>query len=943
MSGTILALSIISSIFLVANFQGHELGTSVIKEFQPPITITSNSNSMNITQYDQLAGIVQEADALGTNIVKNVTRHFYMASMTYGYNNDSYFITKNTTINWLTFYYNSSIFSNVEYSVNDNFDYLPAAAIISGRAPENPKEILLTASFASKLSIAVDEIISIGDYGPNKLETGFKVVGLVSAEYSFFDSIIIDYTDFHSMIDTISTNGMIALGFGYYYNLNVLSVYINIDNVNIYDLNDIITKITNLETRVATGLNNKNLDFAAVNSAQYLSSQYVLLMIFLYVIMYLALLIVLLLPVIVLSNYVSQTIGLEMFEKRSIEFGQFRSRGFSRKQMNKVLMSEVFVSTVFCSVLSSGIGIGISYLMIPIIGTVSLVSGASTSMPLYNPFFNLETIVIFTVMVILLSFLFVLSVYVRPMELSYSREMIDTLKEKIKARRREKSVVAGIVFMFLIGGIPLAFYLILQALASIPSVSMVFYSFGPLISILAMFSPFFISLATIKLLGEKKPKRFAQMCTAFFKTSKNQLKHVITRNISNKSEKISKLMLIIAFTVAFGLTVRLSGESLVNFKAERINILLGSDVRTTYNGNLGDLQSFKISINSKVNVSSSYSIVETYGKISNLDDSRFTYMSFSIYMLDLASMINTCRILDDKFLVDTSWMKLTDAANNHEKIALLPSALKPYIQETSVTVVIDTYNSPGNTTQITQELPIAGYFKAFPAIDYLPTSSSSYYGSYYPLVLNVNPWDLFGTNGTMNFNMVVSIKTPFNDQPTIDEAAADMNLPSYITASNSTSVSSPLSFSPLVDNPLFYGLLDIDYWLILGISLFGIGALTFMKITSERKEIGLFRIRGFDNKMIYKIQLSEKYMPVVISSIFGTIAGFISAILVTTNVALNFSMYNSLINYPIAMAFTIGDMFLLILIPVLLYLLVTVIAIKLELRQNLSSIMDEED
>jgi len=942
MSGTILAVSIIASVFLVGNFQGHEQGVSIIGQYQPPISINSNTNTMNISQYEQLDGIVKEADALGTNIVQNVTHDIVMNSVYGGGYYPStviYFVVKNSTINWTTFQFDSSTYENVIYEISDGFNNTPANTILSGTYPVNPKEIMMSSTLASNLSISVGDIVTIGNNATKKLETGFKVVGLTiepTGNYYPTGYIYMMYDDFRTLINSTTNNGTVSLASSY-----PLTVYVNLDSVNIFNLNDFIAKISTLATRISIALSNENLNFTVYNAVESDMPSGISLVITFYIISYLALLVVLLLPVIILSTYVSQTIGLEMFEKRTVEFGQFRSRGFSRGQMNKVLMSEILVSTVFCAALSSGIGIGLSYLFIPIISMLSGFFGSSSSSVSYLPFINLGTLIAFAVIVIVLSFLLVLSVYVQPMQLSYTREMIDSLKEKLKAKRRQNGIIVGIVFMYLLGCLPLVFYVIFESVMSNPAVSTMLAGTGGLVSILAMFSPFFLAFATIKLLGEKRPKQFGKLCTIFLKKSKMQLKHVITRNISAKSAKIAKLMLIIAFTISFALTVRISSQSLVNYQAQQNQLLIGSDVVAYDTGNLGNLSSFRDSVSSKANVTSSTCAVESPGDITNLNNQIFTFYSFDFFMVDMQSFINTSRVTNNKYLLDTSWKALAIASNQHQPIALLPSDLKPYVQGSMIDVQISESNASGNFTMLTKQFTIAGYFKAFPTIG-AAVNSYAYYGVN-NVILNVNPWQFLAANYTENFPMVVSIRTPYTNQASIDDAAAGMNLSNYITASNLTSSSSTVAFSPLVENPVFYGLLDADYWLVLAISVFGIGTITFMKITSERKEIGLFRIRGFDNRQIYNMQLSEKYMPVLIAAIFGTIAGFVSAILVTTNVALDFAVYNPLINYPIDVIFTWQDALTLLILPILLYLVIILLAIKNELRQNLGSIMDEED
>nr|MDO8110962.1 FtsX-like permease family protein [Candidatus Sigynarchaeota archaeon] len=274
-------------------------------------------------------------------------------------------------------------------------------------------------------------------------------------------------------------------------------------------------------------------------------------------------------------------------------------------------------------------------------------------------------------------------------------------------------------------------------------------------------------------------------------------------------------------------------------------------------------------------------------------------------------------------------------------IALLPSSIKPYIQgQTEIRIEIDVRNSSGSPVTVEKDFTIAGYFKAFPGVSF--SQIAGYYWNA-PIILNADPWMLIENDSFDYFDMVACIKTPFTDQPSIDAAAASMHLDGYYTLTNFTSQSNPMAISPLIDMPIFYQLLDLDYWLVFAISMFGIGIITFMKITAERKEIGLFRIRGFDNRMMYQVQLSEKYMPILVGALIGVFTGITCGIFVTNGIALNFFPYNPLLNYPLDIVFPIEDLLIQVIAPIVLYLLVILLAIKLELRQNLSSIIDEED
>ncbi|MHA1369527.1 MAG: FtsX-like permease family protein, partial [Promethearchaeota archaeon] len=163
---------------------------------------------------------------------------------------------------------------------------------------------------------------------------------------------------------------------------------------------------------------------------------------------------------------------------------------------------------------------------------------------------------------------------------------------------------------------------------------------------------------------------------------------------------------------------------------------------------------------------------------------------------------------------------------------------------------------------------------------------------------------------------------------------------------NMTEQSGFTGFNP-INSPAFFGLLRIDYWFLLIISIFGLTILVFQRITAERREIGLFRIRGFTSSMIYKIQASEKYMPILIGALIGVLMGILAGILMTYVIAFTaffrFIPFNPKINYYVDIIFHWSDITLLIVIPIISYFLITMLAIRREVRQSLGSIMSEED
>ncbi|NMC03819.1 MAG: hypothetical protein GYA24_01345 [Candidatus Lokiarchaeota archaeon] len=521
------------------------------------------------------------------------------------------------------------------------------------------------------------------------------------------------------------------------------------------------------------------------------------------------------------------------------------------------------------------------------------------------------------------------------MKLSFQREMIDSLKEKIRASRQEKQLVGGIVAMYLLVAIPLGFYLLLQALLPGQPATQAIQTFSPVISALAIAAPFFLALGTIKLLGEKKPAIFGRICTALFPRSKASLKHIATRNISSKASKIARISMIVLFTIAFGFCVKVTFDSLIAFRMEKMRILVGNDISGSYTGSIAELNDTRVHIATMPNVTRSSSYIETYCMVINNDDPFFTYQGFNCNLMNLSEYIAAISTRNDKYLHEATWAGLLQAVAGNPDVVVLPSSLKSHVHGPTLTIKIPYYTGSGYG-YFTKQYTIAGYYKVFPGV--VVESQSLYYD----IIVNENPWIAL-QHETNYLTMTTCIDTLLVDQGGIDDFAARMNFTTYKTMSNMTDASGLIGMMPLVEMPIFYNLLDIDSWLALSIALFGIAVISFMRINAERKEIGLYRIRGFDATMLFTTQLAEKYVPILIGGIVGVGAGIASGWLAATSIALNFQAFNPVVNYPMEFVITGGTILLQAIIPLVLYLAIIMLAIKNEIRQELGNIMDEED
>ncbi|MHA1697418.1 MAG: FtsX-like permease family protein, partial [Promethearchaeota archaeon] len=533
----------------------------------------------------------------------------------------------------------------------------------------------------------------------------------------------------------------------------------------------------------------------------------------------------------------------------------------------------------------------------------------------------------------------------------------------------------SILLMYLIGGIPLGIYL---GLIFYPgSTQSWFYQWlsifaGTVVSFLSILSPFLLAIASIKLVAELSPRSFAKFCTIFLR-KKTMLQHVVVRNIASKSKSVSKIMLIVSFTIAFSLMISISDRSLSYYNIEKSQLALGSDIKVKFsmdrdmiNSTMNTLlknATFETNTTAQrgENITAMAFKISKNGQIQGQSNNQFQYNSFMFHCMNMTDYLKVTRAIQkDKFLSGVTWAELRNTleSNSSDNIALLPVEFQDAVEETTFTLVFTFWDENWTESiEYTKEFRIAGFFKAFPGIqeyeDWI-IRPMQFFPMGYPVIVNLDFTKVFSQveNIYESFDFQVSIDTILNKQEDIDNFARLLNFTGHLactgyeTMSNMTEQSGFTGFNP-INSPAFFGLLRIDYWFLLIISIFGLTILVFQRITAERREIGLFRIRGFTSSMIYKIQASEKYMPILIGALIGVLMGILAGILMTYVIAFTaffrFIPFNPKINYYVDIIFHWSDITLLIVIPIISYFLITMLAIRREVRQSLGSIMSEED
>lgn len=921
--GTIFALAVLGAVFLTAQGQARSMGVAMIQGFQPPVSIQmyEQNTTVNIlNDIDALIALVDEnsppsiIDHVEHDIVLPMDGRFGLVPWNDG-----------APVDWASAHASAGAYQDALVFTRDAFP-------VEGDtpAPRSHGELVVSLALATATGLGVNDTVRFVNYLTNtSTPAPWTITGVLQDTHRLVHMTYPGFTNMTAAVASWDT--------AFHVHVATFQVFVDLDQVDIFTVSSFVSRVGSLTGRIGNAARLAGLDVHVQNVlASFIPDVYLIL----FSLFIFGLFFALLAPVVLLSNYVSTTINFEVFDRREGEFAQFRSRGFAHVQMAKILGAEIVVTAALVAAGSGTLAVGLSYLLDPVVSAYQLFPGTRVS---FTPFPGLEAAIFFIVFMIAMSLLFVLLVYQKPMRAAFQKEMIDTIKAHVREHRRRKEVLGAIAFMLVAGGAAFALYVaFMVSIGGAPPLYDPTAFFQPILSVFLVLAPFFIAFGLLKLLAEKAPDRFARFCTILVPRAGTALRHLVTRNISSKAPRVAKIAMIVAFCVGFAMMVNVSKASLERHGAEKDRLLLGADLQVLARGgspwDLGDIAS-QVTVREKV--STTASIVETRGFLANMTDPVFTWTSFSFHFTNFSAIVNACEAsLPGKYLVDVSPGDLTGMEPG---ALLLPAIFKSRVSPSQTHVNLSlSYTKVGwDRVEVTRACRIAGYFKGFPGVVIPPRSA--YYDL--PVVLNLDFWSIFNVTANVeSYDMKIIVRTIFDDPLAVEAAAPSIasGAGPYVTLANVSTPTNPLALD-LGRNPLLFGLLEVDYWLVIFISVFGIGTLVAMKVTSERREIGLFRIRGYDGKMIHHVQLNEKYMPVLVGALMGLATGIAGGIILTHVLSSNLMVFNPVIDIPVDLVFDPVMLVTIFALPACALLAVVLVAVRVELKQDLGSIMDEGD
>ncbi|MHA1791845.1 MAG: ABC transporter permease, partial [Promethearchaeota archaeon] len=816
MVGALIALSVISSIYLISASKSRNFALQMIKDYNPVFSVTSRSESYNITELEETTQIIEDLDKLKYHIIDNFSRLLYINAR-YNLTVDDYyynqtekkilFMTKNPAVDWNNLSINTSFYSDLIYITDDSLKSMfnKKFSLDFGNLPENDNEIIVSSTVASHLGITLNDTISIG-YGYNeKMISGFKVVGIFRyAGDPEYKRVFMNYDAFKSMVINATESDVV-----FDFNSASVDIYVNFDSVSIYSFNMMAEKINQMGNEISNVIDNRGYALYFSNNIQFVTGPGFKLALYMIILLFSVILFGCLSPLVFLSNHVSILTGQEIFESREREFSQFRSKGFSKKQMQKTISSEIFLSTMICFAISATSGYLLAWLLNDSV-TFSSLPQASTSItpftPSFNPFMDITSFLIYIAMMLFFSFIFVSAIYSKPIRYAFIKEMMDSLKRKIKEKKKKSQANISLILSLLFGITPVIIQVIFLIVTSsgilIPYLGII----DLMMSILLVAAPFILAYFFLSYIGDKKPDILANLVSRLIGEKNVAMKNFFSKNIKFKSKKIVSIMTIVMFTIGFGLFTATVSKTLYNYSEHYKQYSIASDIKSEVQMNVTTFNFTENKIAMSSNVSSQSWDLIAEGTITNQNSPSIDYAYPIFHFINLSLFYNTTALKINDYFFNLNWKQIFNQIKENPRVALLPIEIKPYITNDTLDIKVEFRDAFFNSQVVEESFRVIGYYKLFPGIK-LEQSLNGYI--YNPaIILHSNIKEIIPDNCSADLRMNVFIKTIHDNQESINATAASLGLSNYQILSNAKThpiVSTLQSFS-------FFDYFNFDYY-----------------------------------------------------------------------------------------------------------------------------------
>ena len=648
-----------------------------------------------------------------------------------------------------------------------------------------------------------------------------------------------------------------------YYPSEVLQVDILVDHGSIdpTDTQTIYRDIKQLNNQIVSegGI---TYDFQAYNyltrALQRIESQLLL---------YRSIMLLLTVPILILSLFLFTTMLSQSMDSRRRELGLLRSKGYTTKDVNVLLLQE----GLFLGALAGGISL-VTGLFSGLI-VLDLISSANVSLV------SIQVTWFTVVFSIVAGIVFALIPTIRATRRFSKMNLATALEKHDTSERKNNKKVKRLATIFLLFQGALTFIVLFinpDETLNIPGLPSTIWSIiYPVFAGFTVLAPFTFTYAIAKIIAHfllrKGNKVFTRLTKPFLKRSSFLLSTTLKQN----TRRSTRLIYIIAMVLTFQIIVITVAESQQQFEYNLIYGNVGADLKVNANTlsyfpdvvNTTSSEPMPLNLSLKENIEAQFgSMVSHATEVVTVRPQQYYYFSPAIKPRQLipsfktftVHLVNPMEYLNSSYITSNSFNQ-QDPQTMLEKISTNVNAClmdKAYAAENEYnigdTIIVDFYNG---SVEYPTAFNIRGFYNYLPGL-YDPDTWSilanfdhvneqvlgNLTGSVYNFEFRVFVQAKAGVNTYLLEN---NIRTNFTD-----EVSFIYNLAEEFEQYENPSASSFGVVSII-------GLFNIETTFQLLLGLIGVAILFYMVLMEERREMCLLRVKGMSKKDIMGLQLTK--------------------------------------------------------------------------------------
>jgi ABC-type antimicrobial peptide transport system permease subunit len=948
--GLVIATAVFSSLFLITSFQDRVTILSNLNAEDRHLTIyrlrsIEYGDRYNVTDFEMIDSLIDEIAARRESIDPSVeysaempADQVYVDEEGHLIQREIFFPTINESIDWDNLNITWRL-ASIEYRARSDLGKYFDSKIISGTLPSGQNELAISESVAMEQNLTVNDTIKIGNNLTRRLFGDFRISSILEDSDSYpARNIVLPIETLVTLVQnlTVSMNAVLDS-----FSINVK---FNTESFNLYNINPFLEQVNVFAVELQGALNINQGGYEVLNRINWI--QQGAWQINMGAILNFTLIMA---PLILLALYLARFISKEMLKAREPELALLKSRGLPSGQVKRIVATELTISSVVSAGVSGCLSVLFSYMLVPLsyIGPLRGIDYTSE----YNPFPNLETFGIFISIVIATSFLFNFIVQFSDLNQMLEKDVKTPVELAVLARQKKINWNISLTLMFILGITPLA----VQVLIFTTIIPVRFFGLDVLFGVLIVPAPFFLAAGIVKLLADRYPARFAKIFSPATRWLGRGAKVLVERKFMARGKSISQLVIMIALTVGFSLATSILSQNIPLARDEFNNVKLAGDIKVPIQANFTRSVQIQQDLEQHENITHVSRLFYSFGYI---NQDAFKYKMQFVYFTNITEMEQVSPIFKDSYLLEGEWDDIAAAFDSAAPAVLLPAYYKGLFNTTSISIdILMEMRINGGSGDKTwgNTFTIVGYYKFFPAIYWGNSDKQSYSVSWdsYPIIVNLASISdavlsmpvqssIVSNVSGLEMPFTYLIDTTVTEQSSIDELGSSLNMTGQLTMTDMIREGIGIS-QGLLDNPSIPGLLRVVTATSLVISLLGYSLVAFMQISGDRHEIGILRVRGFNEKMIGKIYAAEHFLPFLAGVTTGIICGVFGGLFFLNMVIHDFHMFSFTVHFVPSLQVNPLDLLLMIAAPILVIFFVARYSIRREYAKDFAEIMAVED